>query len=163
MGAAGVNMVVVNKNILGKVNRPIPTILDYRNHIAEGSMLNTPPVFAVYVALLTLRWIKEQGGITVMDSRNNAKAELFYSTLDALPLFKGPVAKEDRSKMNAVFIMDNPELEAAFLDLCKKEGMIGIKGHRSVGGFRVSMYNALTIDSVKVLTDMMKAFAQQHG
>jgi phosphoserine aminotransferase len=115
------------------------------------------------VALLTLRWIKEQGGITVMDSRNNAKAELFYSTLDALPLFKGPVAKEDRSKMNAVFIMDNPELEAAFLDLCKKEGMIGIKGHRSVGGFRVSMYNALTIDSVKVLTDMMKAFAQQHG
>lgn len=163
MGAAGVNLVVVNKNILGKVNRPIPTILDYRNHIAEGSMLNTPPVFAVYVALLTLRWIKEQGGITVMDSRNNAKAELFYSTLDALPLFKGPVAKEDRSKMNAVFIMDNPELEAAFLDLCKKEGMIGIKGHRSVGGFRVSMYNALTIDSVKVLTDLMKAFAQKHG
>jgi phosphoserine aminotransferase len=163
MGAAGVNLVVVNKNILGRVNRPIPTILDYRNHIAEGSMLNTPPVFAVYVALLTLRWIKEQGGITVMENRNNEKAELFYSTLDALPLFRGPVAREDRSKMNAVFVMDNPELEAAFLALCKKEGLIGIKGHRSVGGFRVSMYNALTIDSVKVLTGLMKTFAQQHG
>lgn len=163
MGAAGVNLVIVNKNILGKVSRPIPTILDYRNHIKEGSMLNTPPVFAVYVALLTLRWIKEEGGITVMENRNNAKADLFYSTLDALPIFKGPVAKEDRSKMNAVFIMNNPELEKEFLDNCKQEGMVGMKGHRSVGGFRVSMYNALTIDSVKALTDLMKDFARKHG
>lgn len=163
MGAAGVNLVVVNKNILGKVNRPLPTILDYRNHIAEGSMLNTPPVFAVYVVLLTLRWLKEQGGVATMEARNNAKAELFYHTLDALPLFKGPVRKEDRSKMNAVFIMDNKDLERQFLELCKKEGMIGVKGHRSVGGFRVSMYNALTLDSVKALTDLMKHFAQQHG
>lgn len=163
MGAAGVNLVIVNKNILGKVNRPIPTILDYRNHIKEGSMLNTPPVFAVYVALLTLRWIKEEGGITVMENRNNAKAELFYSTLDLLPVFKGPVAKEDRSKMNAVFVMQDPGLEKEFLDTCKKEGMVGIKGHRSVGGFRVSMYNALTIESVKALTDLMKDFAQKRG
>lgn len=163
MGAAGVNLVVVNKNILGKVNRPLPTILDYRNHIAEGSMLNTPPVFAVYVVLLTLRWLKEQGGVATMEARNNAKAELFYHTLDALPLFKGPVRKEDRSKMNAVFIMDNKDLERQFLELCKKEGMIGVKGHRSVGGFRVSMYNALTLDSVKAFTDLMKHFAQQHG
>lgn len=163
MGAAGVNLVIVNKNILGRVNRTIPTILDYRNHIAEGSMLNTPPVFAVYVAMLTLRWIKKEGGVSLMEERNNAKAELFYSTLDALPLFKGPVAKEDRSKMNAVFVMDNPELEAAFLSLCKQEGMIGVKGHRSVGGFRVSMYNALTLESVKVLTDLMKDFARKHG
>lgn len=163
MGAAGVNLVVVNKNILGKVNRPLPTILDYRNHIAESSMLNTPPVFAVYVVLLTLRWLKEQGGVATMEARNNAKAELFYHTLDALPLFKGPVRKEDRSKMNAVFIMDNKDLERQFLELCKKEGMIGVKGHRSVGGFRVSMYNALTLDSVKALTDLMKHFAQQHG
>ena len=163
MGAAGVNLVVVNKNILGKVNRPLPTILDYRNHIAESSMLNTPPVFAVYVVLLTLRWLKEQGGVATMEARNNAKAELFYHTLDALPLFKGPVRKEDRSKMNAVFIMDNKDLERQFLELCKKEGMMGIKGHRSVGGFRVSMYNALTLDSVKALTDLMKHFAQQHG
>ncbi|MBL7748197.1 MAG: 3-phosphoserine/phosphohydroxythreonine transaminase [Chitinophagaceae bacterium] len=163
MGAAGVNLVVVNKNILGKVNRAIPTILDYRNHIAEGSMLNTPPVFAIYVVLLTLRWLKAQGGVPAIELRNNAKASLFYETLDTLPLFKGPIAKEDRSKMNAVFIMDNAELEKEFLELCKKEGMIGVKGHRSVGGFRISMYNALTIDSVKALTDLMKHFAQQHG
>lgn len=163
MGAAGVNLVVVNKKILGKVSRAIPTILDYRNHIAEGSMLNTPPVFAIYVVLLTLRWLKAQGGVTAIEVRNNAKASLFYDTLDALPLFIGPIAKEDRSKMNAVFIMDNAELEKEFLELCKKEGMIGVKGHRSVGGFRISMYNALTIDSVKALTDLMKHFAQQHG
>lgn len=163
MGAAGVNLVVVNKNILGKVNRNIPTILDYRNHIAEGSMLNTPPVFAVYVVLLTLRWLKKQGGVAAAEQRNNEKARLFYDTLDALPLFKGTVAKEDRSRMNAVFVLDNTALEKDFLDLCKKEGMIGIKGHRSVGGFRVSMYNALTLESVKAFTDLMKQFAQQHG
>ncbi|MBP6214887.1 MAG: 3-phosphoserine/phosphohydroxythreonine transaminase [Chitinophagaceae bacterium] len=163
MGAAGVNLVVVNKNILGKVNRTIPTILDYRNHIAEGSMLNTPPVFAVYVAMLTLQWLKEQGGVTAIEKKNNEKATLFYNTLDALPVFKGPVAKEDRSKMNAVFIMDNPGLEKEFQEICKKEGMVGIKGHRSVGGFRISMYNALTIDSVKALTDLMKEFATKKG
>jgi phosphoserine aminotransferase len=163
MGAAGVNLVVVNKNILGRVNRKIPTILDYRNHIAESSMLNTPPVFAVYVALLTLRWIKAQGGVAVMEQRNNEKARLFYETLDSLPLFKGPVAKEDRSKMNAVFIMDNPELEKEFLDLCKSEGMVGVKGHRSVGGFRISMYNALTLESVQALTSLMKEFAIKKG
>jgi phosphoserine aminotransferase len=163
MGAAGVNLVVVNKNILGKVNRTIPTILDYRNHIAEGSMLNTPPVFAVYVVMLTLQWLKDQGGVTTIEKKNNEKATLFYNTLDALPVFKGPVAKEDRSKMNAVFVMDNPGLEKEFQEICKKEGMVGIKGHRSVGGFRISMYNALTIDSVKALTDLMKEFATKKG
>lgn len=163
MGAAGVNLVVVNKNILGKVNRTIPTILDYRNHIAEGSMLNTPPVFSVYVAMLTLRWLKEQGGVAVIEKLNNEKAALFYDTLDALPLFKGPVAREDRSKMNAVFVMEDAALEKEFLDLCKTEGMVGVKGHRSVGGFRISMYNALTIESVKVLTDLMKEFAIKKG
>lgn len=163
MGAAGVNLVVINKNILGKVERVIPTILDYRNHIKEASMLNTPPVFAVYVAMLTLRWLKKQGGVAAMEKLNNAKAQLFYDTLDSLPLFKGPVAKKDRSKMNAVFVMDNPALEKEFLELCKDEGMIGVKGHRSVGGFRVSMYNALTIESVKALTDLMKDFANKKG
>lgn len=163
MGAAGVNLVVVNKNILGKVNRTIPTILDYRNHIAEGSMLNTPPVFAVYVAMLTLRWLKEQGGVTAIEKLNNEKAALFYNTLDTLPLFRGPVAREDRSKMNAVFVMEDTSLEKEFLDWCKKEGMVGVKGHRSVGGFRISMYNALTIKSVKALTDLMKEFAIKKG
>jgi len=160
MGAAGVNLVVVNKNILGKVVRAIPTILDYRNHIKEASMLNTPPVFAVYVAMLTLRWLKQQGGVAVLEKRNVEKATLFYNTLDALPLFRGPVRKKDRSNMNAVFVMDDAALEKEFLEICKTEGMVGVKGHRSVGGFRVSMYNALTIESVKALTDLMKQFAQ---
>ncbi len=163
MGAAGVNLVVVNKNILGKAERQIPTILDYRNHINEGSMLNTPPVFAIYVVLLTLRWLKAQGGVAAIEKRNEEKAALFYDTLDSLPVFKGPVAKDSRSKMNAVFIMDQPELEKEFLDLCKSAGMIGVKGHRSVGGFRVSMYNALTIESVQVLTGLMKDFAARKG
>ncbi|MBL0268762.1 MAG: 3-phosphoserine/phosphohydroxythreonine transaminase [Chitinophagaceae bacterium] len=163
MGAAGVNLVVVNKNVLGKAERPIPTILDYRNHINEGSMLNTPPVFAIYVVLLTLRWLKAQGGVAAIEKRNDEKAALFYETLDSLPVFKGPVAKDSRSKMNAVFVMDQPDLEKEFLDLCKAAGMIGVKGHRSVGGFRVSMYNALTIESVKVLTDLMKDFAIRKG
>lgn len=163
MGAAGVNLVVVNKNILGKVNRIIPTILDYRNHIKEGSMLNTPPVFAVYVAMLTLRWLKNKGGVAAIEKLNDAKAKLFYDTLDSLPVFKGPVAKEDRSKMNAVFIMEDAALEKEFAALCKQEGMYGIKGHRSVGGFRVSMYNALSIESVVVLTDLMKDFANRKS
>ena len=163
MGAAGVNLVIVNKNVLGKVTRSIPTILDYRNHIKEGSMLNTPPVFAVYVAVLTLRWLKRQGGVTAIEKLNDAKANLFYGTLDSLPVFKGPVAKEDRSKMNAVFVMSDPSLEKEFLDLCKKENMIGVKGHRSVGGFRVSMYNALQLESVKAITDLMKDFAAKRG
>ena len=163
MGAAGVNLVVVNKNILGKVNRVIPTILDYRNHIKEGSMLNTPPVFAVYVAMLMLRWLKQQGGVPALEKNNNEKAKLFYDTLDALPLFKGLVAKEDRSKMNAVFVMHDPILEKEFLELCKNENMVGVKGHRTVGGFRVSMYNALPLESVKALTDLMKEFARRRG
>ncbi|MEK7224475.1 MAG: aminotransferase class V-fold PLP-dependent enzyme, partial [Bacteroidota bacterium] len=115
------------------------------------------------VAMLTLRWLKNKGGMAAMEKENNAKAKLFYDTLDSLPLFIGPVAKEDRSKMNAVFIMNDPALETAFLDLCKKEGMVGVKGHRSVGGFRVSMYNALTIDSVRAITEFMKDFANKKG
>ncbi len=163
IGAAGVNLVAVNKQILGKVSRAIPTILDYRVHIREGSMVNTPPVFAVYIAMLTLRWLKNLGGVKEIEKINRAKAGLFYSTLDSLPLFKSPVAEEDRSMMNAVFVMENPELEKEFLDLCKKEGMVGVKGHRSVGGFRVSMYNALKYESVVAITDLMKEFANSKG
>lgn len=162
-GAAGVNMVIVNKNILGKVNRTIPTIMDYRNHIEAGSLLNTPPVFAVYVSMLTMRWLKNQGGVSVIEKTNNEKAKLFYDTLDSLPLFKGKIAKEDRSKMNATFTMESLALEKEFLELCKSEGMIGVKGHRSSGGFRVSMYNALPIESVKAFTDLMKEFATTKG
>jgi phosphoserine aminotransferase len=163
VGAAGVNLVVVDKNILGKITRVIPTIMDYRNHIEAGSLLNTPPVFAVYVCMLTLRWLKKQGGVSAMERINNEKAKLFYETLDSLPTFKGPVAKEDRSKMNAVFIMEDDALEKEFLDLCKNEGMIGVKGHRLSGGFRISMYNALPLESVRALTDLMKEFANKNG
>ncbi|RZL96948.1 MAG: 3-phosphoserine/phosphohydroxythreonine transaminase, partial [Pedobacter sp.] len=163
MGAAGVNMVVVNKNCLGKVQRNIPSILDYRNHIKENSMMNTPPVFAVYVAMLTLRWVKNEGGVAAMEKNSIEKADLLYKTIEALPLFRLPVAQEDRSRMNAVFVMEDKNLEKEFQQLAKNEGFYGIKGHRSVGGFRASMYNALPMDSVVALTDMMKHFAQQKG
>ena len=163
LGAAGVNLVVVDKKILGRVKNPIPTILDYRNHIAEASMLNTPPVFAVYVVLLNLRWLKSQGGVSEMEKRNNAKARLFYDTLDRLPLFRATVAREDRSAMNAVFVIDDAALEKEFLELAEKEGMVGIRGHRTAGGFRVSMYNALPIESVQAMTELMIYFSEKKG
>ena len=163
MGAAGVNLVIVNKTLLGKTDRRIPTMMDYREHIREGSMLNTPPVFAVYVVLLTLRWVKEQGGIGEMEKRSIEKSDLFYHTLDRLPIFKGPVARADRSRMNAVFVMKDARLEAAFLEGCRQANLIGVEGHRSVGGFRISMYNALPLSSVQILTDWMNHFAQKHG
>jgi len=162
IGAAGVNVVVVNKNILGKIKRAIPTIMDYRNHIKEGSMLNTPPVFAVYVCMLTLRWLKEQGGVAAIEKINNQKAALLYGAIDENPLFKGTVVPEDRSKMNVCFVMNNPELEIPFLNFAKENGIIGIKGHRLVGGFRASLYNALPLSSVQVLADVMKAFSNKH-
>lgn len=163
MGAAGVNLVVVDKTLLGNAHRAIPSILDYRNHIKEGSMLNTPPVFAVYVVLLTLRWLKRSGGIAWIEPLNRQKAHLVYDTIDALPLFKGTVAKEDRSIMNAVFVMERSELEAEFLRECKENGMIGVKGHRSAGGFRLSLYNALPYESVEAITQLMQDFARRKG
>lgn len=163
IGAAGVNVLVVNKRCLGKVSRTLPTMLDYRNHIENGSMLNTPPVFAVYVCMLTLRWLKGIGGVAEAEKRNDAKAKLLYDTLDSLPLFQPTVAKEDRSKMNAVFTIPDAALEKEFLNLCEREGMIGVKGHRTTGGFRISMYNALTLDSIKAITDLMRYFAQYKG
>jgi phosphoserine aminotransferase len=163
IGAAGVNTVIVNRNMLGKVSRSLPTMLDYRNHITERSLLNTPPVFAVYVCMLTLRWLKSIGGIAEAERRNNAKADLFYQTLDSLPMFRGTAAKEDRSKMNACFVMEDPAAEKEFLALTEKEGMIGIKGHRTTGGFRISMYNALPYESVEALTSLMKYFSDKKG
>ena len=158
IGAAGVNVVIVDKQMLGKVHRKMPSMMDYRLHIDNGSMLNTPPVFAIYVCLLTLRWVKNKGGIAAMETLNKAKAELLYNTLDAHPLFKPTVAKEDRSRMNVVFTMDDPEKEKKFQEACKAANMVGVKGHRSVGGFRVSLYNALPMESVIALTDLIKSF-----
>ena len=163
IGAAGVNVVVVNKNCLGKVDRAIPTMMDYLNHIENGSMLNTPPVFAVYVCMLTLRWLKNNGGIPAIEKINNKKAKLLYDTIDSFPIFKGTVIREDRSKMNACFVMENAEQEKEFAALAEKENLVGIKGHRSVGGFRISMYNALPYESVVVLADVMKEFANKKG
>ena len=163
IGAAGVNVVVVNKNVLGKVSRTLPTMMDYRNHIEAGSLLNTPPVFAIYLCMLTLRWLKHKGGIAAIESINHQKAALLYDTIDRLPLFQGTVAKEDRSRMNACFVMQDPSLEKEFLALCKEEGMVGVAGYRTVGGFRVSMYNALPFESVKAFTDLMTDFAERKG
>jgi phosphoserine aminotransferase len=161
IGAAGVNIIVVNKNCLGKVKRNIPTIMDYRNHINEGSMLNTPPVFAIYVCLLTLRWLKEQGGVTAIEKINNEKANLIYTEIDRNPLFTGTTAKEDRSKMNVCFVMNDTKLEEQFLQFAKENNVYGIKGHRSVGGFRASLYNALPIESVQYLVSLMQEFEQK--
>lgn len=163
MGPAGVNLVVVNKNILGKIKRPIPTIMDYRNHIKEGSMLNTPPVFAVYVCMLTLKWLKEMGGVAAVEKLNEEKAALLYSEIDRNPLFTGTAAKEDRSKMNVCFVMNDAALEEKFLSFVKERNISGIKGHRLVGGFRASLYNALPVSSVEVLVDAMKSFASLHA
>ncbi len=163
IGAAGVNVVVVKKNILGKVSRALPTMMDYRNHIEAGSLLNTPPVFAIYVCLLTLRWLKNEGGVASIEKINNNKAELFYNTLDKSPIFKGTVTHEDRSNMNACFVANDPEIESEFLAACKQEGFVGLKGHRLSGGFRVSMYNALPIESVQALTDFMNYFAEKKS
>ena len=162
-GAAGVTIVVLKKDMLGKLKRAIPTILDYRTHIEAKSLLNTPPVFAVYVSLLTLRWIKKEGGLNEMEKRARERAKLFYQTLDKLPAFVGTVNKDDRSLMNAVFVMKNPEHEQLFLDECKQNGMVGVKGHRSVGGLRVSMYNALPLSSVQTLCDLMEEFSEKHS
>lgn len=163
VGAAGVTLVVVNKNILGRVRRAIPSMLDYRNHIANGSMFNTPPVFAVYVCLLTLRWLKNSGGVGEIEKINRKKAGLLYQAIDEFPVFKGTVAAEDRSLMNVCFLLPDPTLEKEFITLCQEEGMVGVKGHRSVGGFRISLYNALPLESVIAITDLMRNFAQRKS
>ncbi len=162
-GAAGVTIVVIKKDILGKVKRTIPTILDYKNHIEAKSLLNTPPVFAIYVSLLTLRWIKKEGGLNEMEKRANERADLFYETLDSLNVFEGKVDRQDRSLMNATFTTKNAEHEKLFLDECKKNGMVGVKGHRSVGGLRVSMYNAMPINTVQTMCDLMKDFSKKYS
>ena len=137
-------------------------MMDYRNHIDEESMLNTPPVFAVYVCMLTLRWVKAQGGVAALEKLNRAKAALLYKEIDENDFFVGTAAKEDRSNMNVCFVMKDPTLEEAFLKHTKSFNIAAIKGHRSVGGFRASLYNALPISSVQVLVDAMKSFAQMN-
>ena len=164
LGPAGLAFAIVKEDLLGKVSRHIPTMLDYRIHIENGSMFNTPPVLPIYSALETLRWLKANGGLAAMEKKNIAKAELLYNEIDRNKLFVGTAAKEDRSRMNVCFVM-NPEyqeLEAEFLKFASDRGMVGIKGHRSVGGFRASIYNALPIESVQALIDCMQEFEKLH-
>jgi len=157
MGPAGTTLVIVKDEILGKVERQIPAMLDYQTHIDKDSMFNTPSVFAVYVSMLTLQWLKNLGGIQFIEDVNNKKAALLYAEIDRNPLFKGIVAKEDRSVMNATFVLTDEEMTAKFDTMCAEAGINGLKGHRSVGGYRASMYNALPLYSVQVLVDVMQA------
>lgn len=157
MGPAGTTLVVIKESILGKTGRTIPNILNYEQQIAKESMYNTPPVFAVYTSLLTLKWLKKLGGIEAIEKINEIKAAILYAEIDRNPLFKGTVAKEDRSSMNATFLLENETHQQLFDAMWKKAGISGINGHRSVGGYRASMYNALPLESVQVLVDVMKA------
>ncbi|MRT15974.1 3-phosphoserine/phosphohydroxythreonine transaminase [Vitellibacter sp. q18] len=158
MGPAGTTLVVVKEDILGKVSRAIPSMLNYKTHIEKESMFNTPAVFPVYVSMLTLQWLKDLGGVAAIEKINNQKAELLYNEIDRNPLFEGFVAnKEDRSLMNATFNLKNDALKATFDDHLKNAGINGLNGHRSVGGYRASMYNALPMESVQVLVAVMQA------
>jgi phosphoserine aminotransferase len=158
MGPAGCTMVMVKKSILGKTGRKMLSMLDYNVHIKGGSMYNTPPVFPIYVTLLTLKWLKQNGGLSWIENLNQQKADLLYNEIDRNSLFVGTTAKEDRSKMNACFLLHKTELEPEFDKVWKEAGISGIRGHRDVGGYRASLYNALPLESVKVLVDVMQHF-----
>ena len=164
LAMAGVTLVIVKDDALGKVDRRIPTMLDYRTHVEKGSMFNTPPVVPIYSALETLRWIKAQGGLKMMDKLAHERAEMLYAEIDRNKLFRGTAKEEDRSLMNICFVMNDEykELEKPFLDYALSCGMVGVKGHRSVGGFRASCYNAQTIEGVEALVKCMQDFEAQH-
>jgi len=164
LGPAGVTFVIIKESLLGKVDRQIPTMIDYRTHISKSSMFNTPPVLPVFSALQTLKWIKNLGGVPEIVKRNTKKADLLYNEIDRNKLFVGTAAKEDRSRMNICFVLmdEYKDLESEFLEFTTALGMVGIKGHRSVGGFRASCYNALPIESVQALVDCMQEFEAEH-
>ncbi len=165
LGPAGTTVAIVREDMLGTVNRYFPSMLDYRTFVKENSLYNTPPVYPIYVSMLTLRWIKKNGGLKGMQRRNKAKAAILYQEIDANPMFKGTAAKEDRSLMNACFVMEDKyaALEKEFLKETEANGMVGLKGHRSVGGFRASIYNAMPKSSVQALADLMADFAKRKG
>ncbi len=164
LSMAGVTFIIVKESALGHVSRPIPTMLDYRTHVDKGSMFNTPPVVPIYCALQNLKWIKAHGGVEAMDKRANERAALLYEEIDRNRLFRGTVAEEDRSVMNICFVMndDYRDLEADFLKFATDSGMVGVKGHRSVGGFRASCYNAMSVEGVKALVACMQEFEKKH-
>ena len=163
LGPAGATVYIVKEDILGKSSVTIPTMLDLQTHHKKDSMFNTPPVFSVYVSMLTLRWLDRNGGIPWIEGVNNAKADLLYGEIDRNSLFTGTAAIEDRSKMNVTFVMTNEDLKDEFDAMWNAANISGLKGHRSVGGYRASMYNALPLESVQVLVDVMKTFEQKFG
>ncbi len=163
LGPAGVTLVIVKKDLLNKVDRAIPTMLDYNTHIKKESTFNTPPAFPIYVSMLTMRWLKKNGGVAAMEKKNKEKAAILYKEIDTNQLFEGAAAIEDRSLMNVTFLLKDNKLESGFLDACAAAGCVGIKGHRSVGGFRASIYNAMPKSSVQVLVDVMNDFGKKHG
>ena len=164
LSMAGVTVVIVKNDALGKAPRELPTMLNYQTHVDKGSMFNTPPVVPIYCALETLRWIKKMGGVEVMDKLAHERADMLYAEIDRNKLFRGTVAEEDRSLMNICFVMNDEyaELEKPFFEYATAQGMVGIKGHRSVGGFRASCYNAMTVEGVQALVKCMKDFEAQH-
>lgn len=163
MGPAGTTLVIVKNDILGKTGRDIPTMLDYKTHIDKDSMFNTPPVFPIYVSMLTLRWLKEKGGVEYIEKINDNKSNMLYEEIDRNTLFYGIVKKENRSNMNVTFNLHDNNLSKEFDTLCHKNGINGLKGHRSVGGYRASLYNALPIKSVEFLIELMKKFEEKNN
>ena len=164
VGPAGVTFVIVREDLLGKVDRAIPSMVDYRSHIKGNSMFNTPPVFPIYVMYETLKWVKSIGGVEKMYEINKSKAAMLYNEIDRNKMFKGTAATEDRSLMNVCFVMQDEykEKESAFMEFAKEQGMVGIKGHRSVGGFRTSIYNSCPVESVEALVKCMQEFEKQN-
>jgi phosphoserine aminotransferase len=163
LGPAGVTLVIIKPDILGKIERKIPSMLDYQIHIKNNSLYNTPPVYAVYASLMTLQWLKNIGGLKEIDKRNEEKAKLLYDEIDRNSLFYGTAEKESRSRMNVCFLAKNPELEEKFIKYTSEKGIVGIKGHRSVGGFRASLYNAMPVESVQFLISIMKEFEKSNS
>lgn len=163
LGPSGVTLVLIRKSWLEQVKRAIPTMFAYKTFVDNLSLYNTPPVFPIYVAMENLRWIKEQGGLKAVEKYNQKKAQLLYKAIDELPLFNGVAATEDRSLMNITFTLSNPDLDKAFLAEAEAAGCVGLAGHRSVGGFRASTYNALAKESVQALVDVMTSFSKKHG
>lgn len=164
MSMAGVTCIIVKDDMLGKAPRELPTMLDYRTHVEKGSMFNTPPVVPIYTLMENLRWVKAQGGVKEMERRAKERADMLYAEIDRNKLFRGTVKEEDRSRMNICFVMadEYKELEKPFLDYALSQGMVGVKGHRSVGGFRASCYNAQAVEGVKALIETMQEFERQH-
>ena len=156
MGPAGTTLVIIKEDVLGKVTRKIPSMLDYQIHIDKESMFNTPPVFAVYTSMLTLEWLKKNGGISAIEKKNSLKANLIYNEIDSNELFEGFAEIEDRSYMNATFNLKNQEHKDIFNQMCLEANISGVNGHRSVGGYRASIYNAMEISSVNILVEVMK-------